>query len=679
MKQLNLILALLLLTCAASAQKQASIWQLYNGLGLDFNFSPPIKTTGGGLTSGEGNASICDSAGRLLFYSNGEQAYNRNNQVLFNGGGLSGNRSSTTAAFIIPMPGSDSLFYLFTTDGMENELRNGLRYSIVDMCLANGRGGIIAGKKNILLLDTVSEKMTAVNHANGRDIWLITHKYRSDAFYAYLITATGISTPIISHIGSVHQQPSGLEYAAIGQMKASANGTRLAVAFSNLDPSVLELFDFYKSTGIVNNVRSLNVGNVAYSVEFSPNSSKLYAEGQHKIYQYDLSAGDPVDISDSRRVIADTYGRLQLGPDDKIYVLTPGATYIGVINNPDYFGSSAQYVAQQINMVPHQLGGNFPSFINSFVYRNGGAVCPDGIPPLYMAIQAQNSCNSTCNGTAIATGIDGVAPYGYVWSNGTQGAIANNLCAGTYTVTVTDSDGGNVVRQITITEQQAPTTALPASNATICPSDSLQLCATGIALSYTWSNGQTGQCIYAQQAGTYYVTATNGVECSATAVTTVSTFPPSPISVTIAGDTLRAQGGNTYQWYLNGQAIAGATQTEYIATQTGDYTVLITDDNACPAVSNTIPLSVTGVENINADAAGVQLYPNPSHNGTWQLAASAQWLGSNYTIYNVNGRLIAQGNVTQTNTALAIDNAKGLYLLRIQNTTRSTTLKLVAY
>jgi hypothetical protein len=51
-------------------------------------------------------------------------------------------------------------------------------------------------------------------------------------------------------------------------------------------------------------------------------------------------------------------------------------------------------------------------------------------------------CNGECNGSAIAFPNGGTLPYSYMWSPGGQtGQTATGLCAGTYTVTVTDANG----------------------------------------------------------------------------------------------------------------------------------------------------------------------------------------------------------------------------------------------
>lgn len=388
MKLPIIISAFLLLPNDSHSQKQGNIWYFGEGAGLDFNGGPPVPIVGGNIfpypqTMGEaniaeGSSTISDSTGTLLFYSNGEHIWNRSHQVMPNGDSLMGMYSSTHSSFIIPLPLSDSIFYVFTTDGLERNLENGLRYSIVNMCLDNGLGDVIPGQKNILLLDTVSEKLTGINHQNGKDIWLIAHKFNSNAFYAYLISESGIVDTVVTNIGSVH---TGNGFAtAIGQMKASPDGNRIALVFSNIIPAVAEVFDFDRSTGIVSNRISLTTANNEYGVEFSPDNSKLYVTSFAGLHQFDLLAGGGTQtaINSSKTNIPMSYycipSGLQIGPDNKIYV-SRCSTSVAVINTPNATGTLCNFVDDAINFGTTSAQVSFPSFIRGFEYHNGTSNC----------------------------------------------------------------------------------------------------------------------------------------------------------------------------------------------------------------------------------------------------------------------------------------------------------------
>ena len=106
--------------------------------------------------------------------------------------------------------------------------------------------------------------------------------------------------------------------------------------------------------------------------------------------------------------------------------------------------------------------------------------------------------------------------------------------------------------------------------------------------------------------GTYDVTliATNGnLSDTLTFSNYITVYPyPPPQGITQNGDTLTAnQGAISYQWYFNGMIIPGATNYLYVATQSGDFNVVATDQNGCEVeavifdVVATIPSAATDV------------------------------------------------------------------------------------
>ena len=101
-------------------------------------------------------------------------------------------------------------------------------------------------------MENAGEKLAVTQHANGIDYWLVAHKQFSNAFYAYLISATGISEPVVSEIGTIHGDVArNDDWDAIGQMKISPNGKKLALVMENRSPDVIELFDFDNSSGVL--------------------------------------------------------------------------------------------------------------------------------------------------------------------------------------------------------------------------------------------------------------------------------------------------------------------------------------------------------------------------------------------------------------------------------------------
>src|SRR5690606_37403887 len=173
------------------AQKQANIWYFGRNAGLDFSSGNPVALVDGELNTTEGSAGLCDEEGKLLFYTDGVTVWNQHHQVMPNGKHLWGSYT-TTQTLIVPKPGMEPIYYIFTASPQYNILFGedsdsvGLHYSIVDTRLNVGNGDVIA--KNLLLLKNTTEKVAAIRHSNGKDIWIVVHEWNSNIFRAHLLT-----------------------------------------------------------------------------------------------------------------------------------------------------------------------------------------------------------------------------------------------------------------------------------------------------------------------------------------------------------------------------------------------------------------------------------------------------------------------------------------------------------
>lgn len=120
----------------------------------------------------------------------------------------------------------------------------------------------------------------------------------------------------------------------------------------------------------------------------------------------------------------------------------------------------------------------------------------------------------------------GKGPYTYVWSNGQTTATAENLNAGTYTLTVTDVTGSKFTATSTVTEPQPVTlTATADAPASTNGSDG-KATAKGSGGSgtyqYAWDNGEAVNKAVKLPAGTHTVTVTDAAGCSASSTVTIT-------------------------------------------------------------------------------------------------------------------------------------------------------------
>ena len=360
MKRLLIALLPLLLTLAARAQRPTDIWYFGQQAGLTFaDGNVPKPLNDGKMSTFEGCAVATTAKGELLFYTNGETVWNRQHRPMPNGTRLMGSGSSTQSALIVPDPGSGNIFYIFTVAPQGTP--NGLRYSIVDMTRADGLGDL--PRVNLLLIQPVAEKLAAVRHPNGRDTWVVAHRWNSNAFVSYLVTADGVSAkPLMSNVGSMNAGPGR---NAIGALKFSPDGQHLAAALWR-ETNKFEIYDFDRSTGKVSNPRSFGPFAEAYGVEFSPDGSKVYGTcngvggGQTEIWQFDLKtkAKTLVGKSANRKI-----GALQLGPDGRIYVAREDNPNLGIIEQPNLLGKDCKYIDAGLKLGGRRSKLGLPAFV----------------------------------------------------------------------------------------------------------------------------------------------------------------------------------------------------------------------------------------------------------------------------------------------------------------------------
>lgn len=365
--------------------QQANRWYFGQYAGLDFNSGSPVAVTDGALATRDGCSVISDVEGNLLFYTDGVTVWNRLHQPMPNGTGLWGQFYSTQSALIVPKPGNPALYYIFTTDNQADypnyrpELHNCacLAYSVVDLRKGGGLGEVV--EKNTVLYAPTTEKIAATLHPNGRDVWVVTHQWNSDAFYTYLVTQAGISEQhVISRAGAIHSGKLDENGNSRGQMKLSPNGSQVALV---REESGLEIFDFDNQSGKISRSILLMEDTTLFQysgVEFSPDGQMLYftaatrdtIQAPYQIIQLDLTGGTAKEIRQSLIVLG-RYNRglesLQLGPDGKIYASTYLSDSLGVVERPNRPGRSCNYRNNGVYLQGRSPNGGLPNFISSYL------------------------------------------------------------------------------------------------------------------------------------------------------------------------------------------------------------------------------------------------------------------------------------------------------------------------
>lgn len=525
--QLFIFLTLLTIyTNLVYAQKEYHNWYFGDKAGLTFNSDAPGILGTGKMYAWEGSASISDKEGNLLFYTNGREIYNKNHIIMEDG--LTGGWSATQAALIVPLPNSDSLYYLFCIPDESNSIGH-LTYSIINITLNGGLGGVTA--KNIMLLDSVGgEKITIAKHCNQTDFWVIAHGLNNNLFYSWHLDPSGIVDTVITAVGSIHEFGYGLA-TSLGYMKVSPNNKMIALAVQGnpaIPPSAsggyLEVLKFDNLTGLISEPKLIpNVLN-PYGIEFSPDHSKLYAGsangGVKKMYQYNLLNNVGMELTAAQiksseyiKNVTGSIGALKLGPDKKIYVVDGfGSSSLGIIEDPNNIGLDS-YIKGAVSISPGGTLLGLPNYTSNHYIESRFTVSDSQVcegTPIYFYDKSSNY------------------PEHYLWDfgDGNTSDLKNPIHSysdkGSYYVTLTTSSYCEPIDTfgmfIQVTEELS---VVAYGDTTINKGDLAQIGVSTSATNISWNHNESlscSDCLYPkakpEKTTTYYVSVNNDLGCS---------------------------------------------------------------------------------------------------------------------------------------------------------------------
>ncbi|MBK7148351.1 MAG: choice-of-anchor L domain-containing protein [Bacteroidetes bacterium] len=281
------------------------------------------------------------------------------------------------------------------------------------------------------------------------------------------------------------------------------------------------------------------------------------------------------------------------------------------------------------------------------------------------AVQFNNvSCNGSANGSIDITVTGGIAPYSYLWNDGTVTQDRLNIGPGNYAVTITDLNNCSGNLSFTINEPN-PMVLTAAATDALCNgtnTDSINLNVNGgtFPYNYLWSNNATTQDISQLVAGSYSVVVTDANNCTAGNTQTVQ--QPAVLSVSLTKTDLQCYGDNTgsvssvvtggtpgYTYLWSNSASAALINT--IAA--GNYSVTVNDLQLCQASAS---ITVAEPSELLLNISYSDVVCHGGNSGQCSVAASGgtpgyNYLWSNSTTTPVNSNLPV-GNYTVTVTDL---------------------------
>jgi hypothetical protein len=178
-----------------------------------------------------------------------------------------------------------------------------------------------------------------------------------------------------------------------------------------------------------------------------------------------------------------------------------------------------------------------------------------------------------------------------------------------------------------------------------------------------WSNGVDNGSPYdvnGSQTLVAYITSEEG--CTTQAEWNIEAFPLPSAQTLVVGQEIIALDGDAWQWFLNGEAIEGASSNSYTMMQEGTYSVEVMSINGCSNMSD-FTYYVLGIE--EASSLGIIVYPNPMESEL-RIDLPEQGFYS-IELRDMTGRLVVSRAQCQTTCTLRREgNAAGIYELLIK-------------
>lgn len=298
-------------------------------------------------------------------------------------------------------------------------------------------------------------------------------------------------------------------------------------------------------------------------------------------------------------------------------------------------------------------------------------------PVITVSTTSPSACGNS-DGSAVAT-VSGQGAYTLSWSSGDSGPVANNLNAGSYTVTVIDTlSGCSVVKTFAVDDPNAPTVSTSMSDTLICiNSGSLAMTAAPSGGAWT-GTGLSGSSFDPQAAGVgqhtvVYTVDSSGCKASVSVEIAVSAVPAAPVLSIDANGKASVSGtsGASYVWLLDGQMITSTSQNTLNVSDSGNYEVVVFAAGGCASdTSNAVLYEPTGLQE-DLDELVMNVYPNPN-SGVFTLEIEG-WKAESarMTMMDMTGRLIYDQQIAlpsgKIQKQLQLDQAaNGMYILLLQ-------------
>lgn len=391
--------------------------------------------------------------GQILFYVTDKGIYRADSSLMVGSTDIELDYDSDEVNVCL-MPGETDKYYIFH----KKNNCSPLYYSIVDMSLSGGTGGIV-NLNTLISNDSYAEGIETVRIPGTVNYWFIAYKC-STGFETFEINSSGIQPGSMILMFDNTATPPPFSDLESGELDYH-NGK---IAFTSLHDENVAVFDFNAALGTASNLTVLNSISLpdgtlhdltlTFGLEFSPDASKLYisrygniptlgynSTDPYNLYRYDfntniLTGYSFPEILDTMSV-GNGLGQIEIGPDGNLYSPIGHQNYIFIIENPNDINFT--YSLLTTDFLP--LSVCMSDHIQSDVYNMPMTIIPQ---------ITDATCSYSNDGQATIYIEEGVDPYSVSWETGQTGFTETNLTPGTYSVYITDGLGNQDSTFVTI-------------------------------------------------------------------------------------------------------------------------------------------------------------------------------------------------------------------------------------
>lgn len=694
-------------------------YSMYEGFGrtvIDFNQSiPKIYREDRDMEFNVSCASICDTDGDLLFYTNGIYIANAEHGQMENGDEINSEVGTLSWPSGLPVPQGQVILPFLEAENkyilihgaykaipIAGPVYSNLNYSIIDMGLDNGLGAVVEKNVEIVQDTFLQGKITATRHGNGRDWWVIAPEFNTNRYYTMLVTPDGLQDLGYQEVGLPVK-------GGLGQSVFSTDGSKYLRydVFSIDQGSYLNFYDFDRCSGLLSNQLELHLTDSAGAggVAVSQSSRFAYVSSHRFVYQFDLWATDIVSSQDTVAV-ADGFASpwphssrfflCQLAPNGKIYINTPsGSNVLHVIHDPDKKGDACNVENHGIHL-PSRNAFTMPNFPYFRLGPLGGSPCDTlGIDnvPIAKFRHEQNEPGDFLKVRFRDLSYYEPATWQWEFGDGTTSQDTSPVHtyqqAGAYTVclVVGNSNGTSDAhcREVNVPFSPVPEAAFTFSvdNLTATFTDlsigSPAAWMWDLGFGAAWSLVSDQHPVHTYTAdGTYNVCLTvfDSIGQSTTAcqeVTVMALPPEADFTVVLNGfeasftDTSLNSPGSWF-WDFGDGDTSSMQHPQHTFPENGSYAVCLTVANAIGA--DTLCREVTVLVNETLEGMGygeVVVFPNPAGDVVQIIAEKEDWTQeAKVTLLDVVGRELMIQHLQLGGHILQLDGLpRGLYFYKI--------------